>query len=241
MTKDGVMMTNIHDISNTKTPKSTTNLNKVGEINFKNGMTMTNNNNAISGVKKLNDINVSGKNLSNVGELNGHSIVRPPTQHAFYQTNSMIDATTIGLQAGDTILIGNKKNTPKFTLKLPYSNGLWFYLLNQCQSNTVKVDCEAAAKTGYDLAAPVNFPVVWLCVGNEWHILQGSHGVSSMTFDNGVTVESKGSGVQFVFPGGTGGKGSKVKFNVADFVDFQLADGAYWYYNRSNKYGKKSG
>ena len=37
MTKDGVMMTNISDISNTKNPNSTTNLNNVGVVSFKGG------------------------------------------------------------------------------------------------------------------------------------------------------------------------------------------------------------
>ena len=62
VTKDGVVMTNISDISNTKNPKSTTNLNKVGSILFNNGMKMTNN--AISGVDTI-----STTNLNNVGSV----------------------------------------------------------------------------------------------------------------------------------------------------------------------------
>ena len=78
MTKDGVMMTNIFDITNTRHPTSTTNLNKVGSINFNpntngsNGMTMTNG--AISGVDTITGLNTitgssSGTTISNVDKL----------------------------------------------------------------------------------------------------------------------------------------------------------------------------
>ena len=56
---------------------STTDLNKVGSILFNSGMKMTKN--AISGVNKLNNINVSSNNLSNVGSIsfqNGDTIPR---------------------------------------------------------------------------------------------------------------------------------------------------------------------
>ena len=51
MTKDGVIMTNIFDISNTKNSNSTTDLNKVGLISFNNGMKITDS--SISGVKNF--------------------------------------------------------------------------------------------------------------------------------------------------------------------------------------------
>ena len=68
MTKDGIQMTNIYDITNMKNSNSTTNLNKVGQISFNDGMNMKKD--TISGVKKLNDINVSGSTISNVGTIN---------------------------------------------------------------------------------------------------------------------------------------------------------------------------
>ena len=167
VTKDGVQMTNISEITNTKNRISTTNLNEVGTISFKNGMKMTTDNNAISGLNQLNSINVSGNDLSNVGTVNGHSIVRPPNQHAFYQKTSMIDATTI--QSGDTILIGVQKDSPpsSYTVKLPFGNGLWVFVYNQTNSK-VKVSCDGAKNDGSELNAPQNMLSIWLCAGNEW-------------------------------------------------------------------------
>ena len=168
MTKDGIQMTNISEITNMKNRMSTTNLNKVGTISFKNGMKMTTDSNAISGLNQLNSINVSENDLSNVGKVNGKRILRPPKQHAFYTKDTNLDATNVGLQSGDTILIGVQDNSPSsYTLKLPYDNGLWAFVYNQTNSK-VKVSSDGAVKDGYELNAPQNMVAIWLCAGNEW-------------------------------------------------------------------------
>ena len=105
MTKDGVMMTNIFDITNTRHPTSTTNLNKVGSINFNpntngsNGMTMTNG--AISGVDTITGLNTitgssSGTTISNVDKL------------SFTNTSSYI-SPSVALANNDENVIGYTK------------------------------------------------------------------------------------------------------------------------------------
>lgn len=163
---NGITMKNIYSISNTKNSNSTTNLTKVGAMEFNSGMKITEN--AISGVKKLNDINVSRNELSNVGKVNGKPIRRPPKQHAFYTKDTNLDATNVGLQSRDTILIGVQDNSPSYyTLKLPFDNGLWAFVYNQTNSR-VKVSSDGAVKNDYELNAPKNMLAIWLCAGNEW-------------------------------------------------------------------------
>jgi len=106
MTKDGVKMTNISDITNTRDPKSTTNLNKVGSINFNNGMTMTNR--AISGVDTITGLNTitgssSGTTISNVDQLsftNTSSYISP--SDALVNSNENVIGYTLAKYGAST-------------------------------------------------------------------------------------------------------------------------------------------
>jgi hypothetical protein len=122
MTKDGVMMTNISDISNTKNPKSTTNLNEVGAISFKNGMKMTNN--AISGVDTI-----STTNLNNVGAVSFTSGSKLSPDQAVSNTTSVIGST---VKATSVATFPKKTTTPTKLATLTLSKGVWLinFLLN---------------------------------------------------------------------------------------------------------------
>ncbi len=64
---NGITMTNIYSISNTKNSKSTTNLGTVGTMSFNNGMKMAKN--AITGVETITGSETSGTTISNVDQL----------------------------------------------------------------------------------------------------------------------------------------------------------------------------
>ena len=126
MTKDGVKMTNIFDITNTKNPYSTTNLNKVGSINFKNGMTITNG--AISGVDTISTTNLSTTNLNNVGAVSFTSGSKLSPSQALSNTQNVIGST---VQATVGSFPQNTEN-PTQLAKLSLSKGVWLvnFLLN---------------------------------------------------------------------------------------------------------------
>lgn len=65
--QNGIVMTNISDITNMKDSTSTTNMNKVGSLSFNSGMKMAKN--SITGVETITGSTTSGTTISNVDQL----------------------------------------------------------------------------------------------------------------------------------------------------------------------------
>ena len=119
-------MTNIFDISNTKNPKSTTNLNEVGTISFKNGMNkngMKLVNGAISGVDTI-----STTNLNNVDAVSFTSGSKLSPSQALSNTSGVIGST---VEASVGSFPQNTTN-PTQLAKLTLPKGVWLinFLLN---------------------------------------------------------------------------------------------------------------
>ena len=94
--QNGIVMTNISDITNMKNSTSTTNMNKVGSLSFNSGMKMANN--AITGVDTITGVNTitgssSGTTISNVDQL------------SFTNTSSYI-SPSVALANSDENVIG---------------------------------------------------------------------------------------------------------------------------------------
>ena len=244
ITPSGLVLQNIYDITNTKNSNSTTNLNKVGSISFKNG-------GKLSRLPKQHVF--SGSN-------NGSN----PVKVQFPKKGSS------ALQSGDTILLEkNSLGNNTFWIYLPKQNGSSIYIVNQniseiplamdpsncsadynyCSSTGLyyccdNSKCQGQSAGGCSGLANCTCPGVLLytngslnkslskqvnnlflnnvnavnlvCAGNTWYLVGSSlSSVSSIRFENDANIKSYNKGINFNFPdGGPGGDGPMIKFNT---------------------------